>query len=197
MSGGGVGVTLSNADCYFFRLGDSTPTRLDTTTPRLSALVGGQVDGPDLGIPDQGGDAHFLQRFALRTHDAFDAAAAMRFALEHQNPLVAHPIERGATGYPETSFGLVSLSDPRTLLWALKPAEDGIGEAGVIARLWNLAAEPVDATLRLTPGPIAAATETTHIETPIGPAPLNDGALRATLAPHQIKTYALKVKAES
>ena len=121
----------------------------------------------------------------------------MRFALEHQNPLIAHPIERGATGYPDTSFGLVGISEPRTLLWALKPAEDGIREAGVIARVWNLAREPVEATLRLTRGPIAAATETTHIETPIGPAPLTEGVLRASLAPQQIKTYALKVKGES
>jgi alpha-mannosidase len=91
----------------------------------------------------------------------------------------------------------VSISEPGALLWAMKPAEDGIREAGVIARLWNLAAEPVDATLRLTPGPIAGATETTHIETEIGPAPVTEGLLRASLAPHQMKTYSLRMREES
>lgn len=72
MSGtGGYGITLSNADLAFMKLGSSVVTngvsRLDTATPRISVLAGGQVDGPRLGIPVQGGDSHFLQRFALQT----------------------------------------------------------------------------------------------------------------------------------
>ena len=101
MSGGGVGATLSNADCYFMRLGNSTSSSLDASTPQLSPLVGGQVDGSALGIPNQGGDSHFLQRFALQTHDAFGPAAAMRFAMEHQNPLVTGTVT-GGSAYPET-----------------------------------------------------------------------------------------------
>ena len=31
----------------------------------------------------------FVNRYAFRTHAAYDPVAAMRFALEHQNPLVA------------------------------------------------------------------------------------------------------------
>src|SRR5581483_10846093 len=83
-AGGGVGVTLSNADCYFMQLGNSSTSTLDANTPQISPLVGGQVDGSALGIPNQGGDASFLQRFALQTRTAYDPAAAMKFALEHQ-----------------------------------------------------------------------------------------------------------------
>ncbi|MCX7048824.1 MAG: glycoside hydrolase [Candidatus Sumerlaeota bacterium] len=85
---GEAGVTLSNTDCAFMRLGASDVTRLDTATPQISALIGGQVDGRNLGIRDQDGDSLFTQRFALETHGAYDPVAAMRFALEHQNPFV-------------------------------------------------------------------------------------------------------------
>ncbi len=57
-------------------------SRLDTSTPQISVLAGGQVDGPQLGIPVQGGDSRFLQRFALTVHRRFDPGAdSMRFAL--------------------------------------------------------------------------------------------------------------------
>src|SRR5581483_2713119 len=62
-----VGITLSNADCYFMRLGNSTATQLDVSTPQISPLAGGRVGGDGhAGIPNQGGDTNFLQRFALR-----------------------------------------------------------------------------------------------------------------------------------
>ena len=90
---------------------------LDTATPQISVLAGGQVDGPSLGIPAQGGDSHFLQRFALRVQDKFNAASSMRFALEDQNPLVAGRVT-GGNAYPETKFSLLSTSNPDALLWA-------------------------------------------------------------------------------
>ncbi len=90
-----AGVILANADCCFMQLGHSTVTQLDTATPLISVLLGGQVDGPKLGIPDQGGDRYFRQRFALQTRGRFDPVEAMRFALEHQNPLVAGLVTGG------------------------------------------------------------------------------------------------------
>jgi alpha-mannosidase len=194
VSGGGVGATLSNADCYFMRLGNSTVDSLDTATPQISPLVGGQVDGPSLGIPNQGGDSRFLQRFALRTHGAFDPATAMRFALEHQNPLVTGVVTGGPAvsgpAYPETSFSLLTISDPNVLLWALKPAEDGPSQ-GIVVRLWNLSASPITASLRLMAGPITQAWRLTHIETPVGSAAVSDGVLTASLNAHQLKTWAV------
>ncbi|NWG75024.1 MAG: glycoside hydrolase [Rubrivivax sp.] len=187
ISDGTVGVTLSNADCYFMQLGASTPISLDTNTPQISPLVGGQVDGSNLGIPDQGGDTHFLQRFALQTHDDYNPAEAMKFALEHQNPLVTGLIT-GGDAYPETSYSLLTLSNPNVLLWAFKPADDGINQ-GLIARVWNLSSNPVDCLITLTDKFIAWAKHTTHIETPIAVTSVTNGALLADLGAHQLKTF--------
>jgi alpha-mannosidase len=191
----GTGVTLSNGDCYFMRLGNSTVGNLDVNTSQISPLVGGRVVGLGGGLPDQGGDTHFLQRFALRTHSGYNAADAMRFALEHQNPLVTGLVT-GGTGslqfpYPEKSFSLLSISDPNVLLWALKPADDGI-DHGIIARLWNLSSEAQNFTLAFTGGDIIEAKQTTHIETPIGDATITNGVLTESIAGQQLKTFALK-----
>jgi alpha-mannosidase len=102
VSSGGMGMALSSPDLSFFRLGRSEPKAFDVQTPKISILAGGQVDGASLGIPNQGGDSHFLQRFALQTHGTFDSASAMRFALEHQNPFVTGEVTDGSA-YPETS----------------------------------------------------------------------------------------------
>lgn len=182
----GAAIILSSADCAFMKFGQSTPRRLDTSSPELSVLVGGQVDGPQLGIPGQGGDTRFTQRFALRTQGQFRAVEAMRFALEHQNPLVTG-LAIGEGPWPEKSFSLLNVSHPDVLLWALKPAEEGMG---IIARVWNLAPQPAPFTLTLASG-IASANQTTHIETDIRPAPLSDGALSARLNGQQMQTFRL------
>ena len=82
------GVTLSAWDSPFFKAGTSTADHLDATTPSVWCLVG-MLPACAGGIPNQDGNSQFLQRFALRTHGPWDPAAAERFALEHQNPLVA------------------------------------------------------------------------------------------------------------
>ena len=189
MSGDGVGVTLSNADCAFMRLGHSTTTLLDDATPLLSVLGGGQVDGPTLGIPNQGGDSYFRQRFALQTHDAFAADDAMRFALEHQNPLLVGSVA-GGDEYPETTFTGVHISDPRVLLWAFKVAEEE-SDHEVIARLWNMADQALSCVVALAE-PLAAATQVTHVETDLHAAPVHNGELYATFAPYQLQTYRLE-----
>ncbi len=184
---GPFGVTLSNADAFFMKVGSSTATTLDTATPQISPLLGGLMDSS--GITNQGGDSYFLQRFALRTHDAYDAPAAMRFALEHQNPFVAAAVT-GGTAYPETTYSLLSVSDPNVLLWALKPAEDGIDQ-GIAARFWNLGAASSSFSVPVAPG-LVSAQRTTHIETPLGPATVAGGALDGSAAGQQIVTYRLQ-----
>lgn len=188
VSGQGVGVTLSNADTAFMRVGRSTVQELDTATPQVSPLAGGQVDGPKLGIPSQGGDTHFLQRFALQTHGVYDTASAMRFALEHQNPLIAAPIT-GGDAYPEAAFSALQCSDPNVLVWAVKPAEEGIDQ-GVIARVWNLSSRPASFTIT-TWRPLLRARRTTHIETDLEKAAVNNGMLAGAARPHQLLTYRL------
>jgi alpha-mannosidase len=188
LSGGdGSGVTLSNADAYFMRVGNSTVTTLDTATPEISVLAGGALR-PSNPIRDQAGDSYFLQRFALQSHEAYDQPRAMRFALEHQNPLVSGLVT-GGSAYPESTFSYLSISDPNVLLWSLKPAEEGIGE-GVIARVWNLTGSPRPFTLSLSEA-IARAKSVTHIETDQGDATVSAGRLSATAAQNQLRSFRL------
>jgi alpha-mannosidase len=187
----GFGATLSNADCAFMQLGHSTPERLDTTTPLLSVLGGGQVDGPKLGIPNQGGDSHFTQRFALQTRGPLDGPAAMRFALEHQNRLAAG-IVIGGRPYPETEYSFLTLSDSQPFVWALKPPEDG--SRGVVLRLWNQTHKPLQTAVRFSSVPADART-LTHIESDVGEAPLEGAALPVYLEAQQLRTFLIRFSA--
>ena len=191
---GGHGMTLSNADLAFAKLGRSTVNKLDSQTPQIHVLAGGQVDGPWLGIQDQNGASQFLQRFALRAHGGYDPVAAMRFALEHQNPLQAGAvISDGQKLFPEASYSLLQASDPRVLLWALKPAEEGI-DHGIVARLWNVSDSPATSQLRLTPG-VAAAQRSSHVETDLEAVELAaDGSVPTQYAKQQLQTYRIRLK---
>jgi alpha-mannosidase len=184
----GGGVTLSNADCAFMKFGNSTPRVFDTRTAQLSVLAGGQVDGPGLGIPRQGGDTHFTQRFALCGCARFRAVDAMKFTMEHQDPLVTGLVGSGGA-LPEKSFSLLKVSNPDVLLWALKPAEEGIAH-GIIARVWNVSTEPQRFSLSLASG-IAAAKQTTHIETDLAAASVAAGSLSVLARPSQLLTFRL------
>ncbi len=188
VSDGALGVTLSSADCSFMRFGRSTMTNLDIATPQLSVLAGGNVAGTNLRITNQGGATHFLQRFALQTHDAFDPVESMRFSLEHQNPLATGLVAGGAA-YPEKSYSLLQISDPYVLLWTLKPSEEGITN-GIIARVWNLSDAVRDASLSLQTR-IASAKQTTHIETDLGEVAVADGLLRTAVAGRRLVTFRL------
>jgi alpha-mannosidase len=186
----GYGVTLSNQDCSFFKLGGSTPDSLWEQSAQLKALAGGQVDGKTLGIQRQNGNRAFRYQFALTTHrTAFDPLVAMRFSLEHQNPFVSGAVNGSPGSYPATHFSFFTSTEPGVILWSLKPAEEGI-QAGVMARCWNLksvAVRPI-----LTAGAsLRKAWTTTHIETNTGSLPLRRGQLRPTFAPHQLNSFRL------
>ena len=185
----GAGVTLSNSDLAFMKLGKSGihdgDSFLDTKTPQIQVLAGGQIDAPQAGIAKQGGDKYFLQRFALQTHGGYDAVAAMKFSLEHQNPPVTEWLRTGGT-YPETTYSLLTVSNPGVVLWSLKPAEDGPSK-GLVARIWNLAPGAQDYSISLSTG-IASATRTTHIETDLAPIPVSAGRILQRAAPTQIQT---------
>ncbi len=193
LSDAACGVTLSNWDSPFFQLGNSSVTALDVTTPTIKALVGGRID-PGLGIPDQNGDSYFRNRYALRSHGAYDQADAMRMALEHQNPFVTAYLATGSGGaYPSTSYSLISIADPHTILWALKPAEEGISE-GIIARVWNVddAAHSLDLTFHR--GTLASAQRTTHIETNTSAVSMINSNLRDALPGQWMQTYRLVLR---
>jgi alpha-mannosidase len=115
----------------------------------------------------------------------------MKFALEHQNPLVTGAVT-GGSAYPATSYSLLTLSNPNVLLWALKPSEEGI-LSGLIARVWNLSASAATFSLALAGRPILTAQRATHIETPIEAAAVRNGVMTADLNPRQLGTFALDV----
>ncbi len=188
-----LGVTVSNWDCSFFKAGNSTITSLDASTPAITAVVGMQVDGGSLGIPSQGGDTLFVNRFAMRRHRAYDPVAAMCFALEHQNPLVAVRVT-GGTSSPlsASSWTLLQLSPTEGIVWAVKPADDGIAQ-GIVARVWNLADTVSTFNLSLSMG-VAAAELTTHVETDLHPATIASGMLTDALARQQLRTYRILPK---
>lgn len=189
MSSGEVGLTLSNADCYFMKLGKSTEGSLDTNTPLISVLAGGRVANGNNGLPNQGGDTHFMQRFAIQTHAEFNPVQAMKFALEHQNPL-ATGIVTGGSHYPADSYSLLSISNPNVILWVLKPAEDSPAQDFVV-RLWNLSTSPQTFDLSINRIPVYYAESLSHIETLIGAATFVGGKLRAELTAEQFRTFAL------
>ena len=188
-----AGITLSSSDNSFFKLGHSDivngVTHLDTATPLISVLAGGQVDGPRLGIPAQGGDSHFLQRFALRTQAHPNAATSMRFSLEDQNPFVTGAVI-GGQGYPETTYSLLQASDPSVMLWAIKPAEDGIAK-GIVTRFWNMAPKSTRFTVKLQSG-IRTASAVTHIETDPVAVPVSMGGLDAKVQAWQVRSFQLQ-----
>ena len=185
--GGTAGVTLSNLDCSFMRVGNSSIASLDTATPQISPLIGGRVDSY-LGITNQNGDTHFRTHFALLTHDAFDPTVAMKFALEHQNALVTGSVTGGAgSPYPAGSFTALTVSDPNVLLWSVKPAEEGIAQ-GLIVRAWNLGAVNTTANIALAQ-PITSAQQTTHIETNVNSATVTNGVLAAPFGGRQMASF--------
>ncbi|MBC3789294.1 glycosyl hydrolase-related protein [Spirosoma utsteinense] len=197
MSEANYGITLSNVDCSFFKLGRSTVDSLWEQSSQLSALAGGQVDAKRedkglLGIFGQNGQKGFLYQFALMPHAAdFEPVTAMKRSLEHQNPLVTGLITGSADTYPASTFSLLNTGDPGVLLWALKPAEDG-DRQGLIARLWNIPGKPVSPVVQMAM-PIRQAWQTTHIETNEKQLKPTGNQLRVRFSPTQLNTYRLQL----
>ena len=195
MSEKNYGITISNIDCSFFRLGKSTVDSLWDESSQLSALAGGQVDVKwedknALGIKGQNGQKQFLYQFALLPHQTgFDAAKSLKFSLEHQNPLVAGMVTGTVEADEKNSFSLLTLDQPDVFLWSVKPSEDGISR-GLIARLWNIKGEQVRPVIRLA-RPITKAWKTSHIETDQVSIEPNQGALPVYLKPFQMNSYRL------
>ncbi|MBX9736824.1 MAG: hypothetical protein K2X32_07850 [Phycisphaerales bacterium] len=189
----GPGVTLSNADCFFFKLGNSSVSSLDSGSSRIDVLAGGTALGSAFGFRNQGGDALFTQRFALRAHSAYQPAGAMRFALAHQNPLVPITITAANPQLPGDEFSALTIADPDTIAWAFKPSEEG-PNAGTILRTWNLAAVSARTAAELEPAlsPLQSLTRSTHIETDESPISILAGSPAMPLTARAMKTVRLK-----
>lgn len=198
MSETNYGVTISNLDCSFFKLGQSTVYTLEENSSQINALAGGQMDkkwedGGYLGFPNQNGETSFQYHFALTSHQTgFDATGSMKFSLEHQNPLVTGKVSGGKSATNQNQFSLLSVSDPNVLLWSVKPSEEGI-DNGIILRAWNLNKIDADCTIS-SELKIKKAKHTTHIETDVGEIILNSGQLNINIGHDRIETFRLFLK---
>lgn len=189
------GVTISNLDCSFFKLGNGTVDSLDENSARLNALAGGRVDRKVedkgmLGIANQNGETNFNYSFALTTHQtSFDPYDAMKFAMGQQNDLVTGWATGNAGTTNNQVFSLIQINNPKVLLWSLKPAEDGI-KSGLIARFWNFDKHNTETEIKLAK-PILQAWQTSHIETDIKTLKPINGILPVSFRRNQINTYRL------
>jgi alpha-mannosidase len=178
-------ISISNADCLFFRLGNSTPDFLDMNSSSIHILVGGQVNKEqNLGIIKQDGDSIFHQSFSiLPHHHKFDEGTSMRFALDHQNPLIGGNVLQGGE-WKNNKHSFIRNNNKDVILWTLKPGED----EGSILRFWNMETNPVMSKINFSQNPQKAMT-TTHIETDIIEIPIRNKTLSINLNQHQLKTY--------
>ena len=146
-----------------------------------------------LGINNQDGQKDFRYQFALIANQTgFNPVHAMKFSMEHQNPLITGMVTGQMAVYPESSCSFIKLNDPNVLLWSLKPAEEGI-EQGVIARFWNInnaTAHPLITFNKM----IKSAWQTSHIETNERNITPNKNRLQVNFEPQQINTYRVFLK---
>jgi alpha-mannosidase len=180
-------ITLSNSDCLFFRLGNSSPTFLDQNSSVVHILAGGQVN-ENLGMIKQDGDTLFHQNFSLLPHNSsFNAAESMRFSLEHQNPLVAG--KAGSSGdLVEKKYSFLTNDNKDLILWTLKPGEDD----GITLRFWNMGDNPVSSDISLNK-PILKAVYSSHVETDIADMPVNGNKISINLKQKELKTIRILV----
>jgi alpha-mannosidase len=188
------GITISNADGNFMQVGNSTSNFLDEKTPQIKLLLGGQMDkSVGLGIYNQGGDSVFTQTIALQPHsNTFNKTQSMKFALEHQTPLVSAFIN-GGNELPANSYSFLQINNNDVLLWALKPAEDEVAKAGIVARLWNMGEQNTAVTISATNN-LNTAVRCTHIETDIEKEAVLKNKINTTFGLQEIKTWKLMMK---
>ena len=189
-SNGNYGVTLSNEDCYFMQTGNSTITNLDENTAKIKVLVGGRVDG--LGMDNQGNSSVFTQHYAINTYASYSAVNSMKSSLEHQNSFTTARVSNNSGFLPDNNYSFMNISDPNTLLWALKPAEDGMDVNGAIARVWNLGNNTSSLSMNFNDD-IVLAKKITHIETDISDASFSNNVVNAIVNSNQISSYRIKL----
>jgi alpha-mannosidase len=189
-SNGNYGVTLSNQDCYFMQTGNSTIQSLDENTAKIKVLVGSRVDG--LGMSNQGNDAVFNQSYSISPYNTYSAVNSMKSALEHQDGFTCARITNTAGILPENNFSFMNITDPNTIVWALKPAEEGMDTRGAIVRVWNLTNTTSTTNFNFNDD-ITTAKNITHIETDISDASFSTNILSTSIGKNQIKSYRVQL----
>ncbi|NDP26532.1 MAG: glycoside hydrolase [Flavobacterium sp.] len=187
------GITLSNLDCSFFKLGNSTINSLAESSSQINALAGGNVDkkvedGGVLGILNQNGQKEFSYHFAIASQQgSFDAAKSMKMALEHQNPLVTGTITGTNDDFNPKSFSLLNTNNQNVLLWSIKPSEEGI-ESGIITRFWNFNSKEITPKMQFNTT-LKSAFQTSHIETNEKEIEVAKNTIQFKFKPFQMATF--------
>jgi alpha-mannosidase len=183
------GVSLSNQDCYFMKIGNSSVNTLNENSAQLNVLAGGRFN--NLGIVSQGGDDTFNQRFAITTHTSYSAAAEMKKALEHQNFMVCGAVTNPINFLLPDVYSYLNNSDPNSVLWSVKPAEEGV-TSGTVARIWNLSDAEATPTLSFNLF-INEAKRTTHVEKDMNNVTFTARDLPVQLGHNEMKTFRVKL----
>ncbi len=182
------GVTFSQVDSYIVQWGGRTttgdPQSVDPNST-LMVLAMGNIYDSNEAIRDQNGEHTFTFRFSLCGHAAgFDPVAAVRFAWEDNNELRVVTAS-GAADAPlsREPYSFMSVEPEGVLLASLKPAE----EAGLIARLWEVAGNPDEARVQIAAAlsPSAGAV-TDHLEKDQSPLAVEAGRLIVPIKPRGI-----------
>jgi alpha-mannosidase len=193
LSESNYGITLSNLDCSFFKLGNSTINSLAESSSQINALAGGNVDktvenGGVLGILNQHGQKEFSYHFAIAAQQgSFDATKSTKMALEHQNPLVTGTITGENDEFNSKSFSLLNVNDQNVLLWSIKPSEEGI-ENGIITRFWNFNNKEITPKIQFN-ATLKSAFQTSHIETNEKEIEVAKNTIQFKFQPFQMATF--------
>jgi alpha-mannosidase len=182
------GLTVSNLNCLFLKLGESTAKKLDSRSSQLRFLAGGQIDKDlNLGIIDQDGDSLFHHSLSLIPHSGpYNQNASMKKAMEHQNPFVTASLSEGKK-YPEKQHSFLKVNNSNLILWTLKPGEDN----GTVVRFWNMNNHSVDAMLNFDKKPTLAEA-VTHVETPVKQLSILKDAVKCSFSKQELCTFKIK-----
>ena len=128
--------------------------------------------------------------YALAPHAGdWRSARVYRQGMELNRPLMVRPAAVHAGALP-TRWGLLQVTDPRVVVSALKPGEQG----GSVLRVYEATgAGAPDVSVKLNV-PVRAAQEVDLMEDPLGDLAVVDGAVQFDLTPFQIRTIRLVLR---
>ena len=109
------------------------------------------------------------QRYAITTYNNYSPANSMKRSLEHQDGFEKASLTNTTGILPDSNYSFMNISDSSAVLWALKPAEEGMDVGGAVARVWNLANTSRVTFVNLE-DKIVEAKNITHIETDLSDA---------------------------
>jgi alpha-mannosidase len=183
-AGGGHGVTLLSGHKY----GSDKP---DDRTLRLTLLyTPGLGDGNGRAFSDQATQdwGHHEIVYGLTAHAGTRAGTDWQ-ALRLEQPLIAFEAGKHA-GSLGRRFSLARLNTDRARVMALKKAEDS---DEVIVRIVELDGKAIGDVRLLFAAPVRSAREVNGQEQPIRATPVDNGQLVTSLAPYQIRTFAVRL----